>query len=204
MSHPLRLGIVGLGLLICLIAFQKLGPIVNPAANAQVVPTGIILATPMPRNVVVLPAPVNAPPPTQVIAVYEQPTSPMPLTCELATWPDGSQSCSDGIAIDAEHSQPGYCVVIQWDNGQLGCNDGKPAGIVVATAIPEQLRPAPDPVGAQGDYTVSSDQRCVTAINPAGDAETRCADEPMSQATIDWLARAIEDGRAPGTGVPKG
>lgn len=201
MTHAIRIGIVVLALIICLIVFNSVKPIVSTAQ--QPLPTGVIVATRLPPVVYITPVMVPSRP-TTVIAVYEQPTSPMPVECILATWPDGSQSCSDGIAIDEAHSQPGYCNVIVWDNGQYGCDDGKPAGIVVATAIPVEQRPTPDPVGAQGEYTVSSDQKCVTAINPSGQAETRCADEPMSQSTIDWLTRAIEDGRAPGEGVPKG
>jgi hypothetical protein len=135
--------------------------------------------------------------------------SATPLPCVLTTWPNGSQSCSDGRHIDAAHSQAGYCTPVVWGDGSVSCNDGKPSGNVVWADPEVQAEPTNTPWPAapsDGVQWTASDgpngNTCVTV-----GAQTACSDPGVKLDADDaaFVARLIEDGKIEqGAGTPKG
>ncbi len=135
-------------------------------------------------------------------------TTPAP-ECVLITWLDGSQSCDDGRAIDAAHSQPGYCTPTVWGDGSVSCDDGKPSGKVVwpDPEIQDEPTNTPWPAAPPSDvqWTVSDGPSNNTCVTVGG--QTACS-EPnvkLDQDDAAFVARMIVDGRIEqGAGTPKG
>lgn len=155
-------------------------------------------------------------PPTSTVTSGALPTATPQATpeCVLATWHDGSQSCSDGRPIDAAHSQPAYCTPVLNIDGTATCTNGHDAGVVdwadpeVAAEPVNTPWPAEPPVGAMWSATLESNgSTCITVRFADEHTQTACTKPGIRLDADDtkFVARMILDGRIPpGAGVPNG